>query len=103
MLLQVLQKLKSDDVPTVLEAVSKVGAMYSSPMQAFDDYSITSGRIITGTNPASGAEKVETLCRVIGMMPVQHEPPPPTNWQASEYCATVKLTDTLVPQCGHRQ
>ena len=63
MVLQVLEKLKSDNVPTVLEAVSKVGAMYSSPMQAFDDYSITSGRIVTGTNPASARSAAERTVR----------------------------------------
>jgi putative intracellular protease/amidase len=59
MVLNVLDRLKSDGVSTVLEAVSKVGADYSSPMSAFDDYSVTAGRIITGTNPASARSAAE--------------------------------------------
>jgi putative intracellular protease/amidase len=59
MLLGILDKLRSDQVPLVVEAVSKVGADYSSPMGAFDDYSITSGRLITGTNPASARSAAE--------------------------------------------
>ncbi len=69
MVLNVLDRLKSDQVLTVMEVVSKAGADYSSPMQAFDDYSITAGRLITGTNPASArstAERtVRTFCSII--------------------------------------
>ena len=64
MVLNVLNRLKSDGVSTVLEAVSKVGADYSSPMQAFDDYSITAGRVVTGTNPASARSATERVIRV---------------------------------------
>ncbi len=63
MVLSLLEKLKSDGVCTVLEAVSEVGAHYSSPMSAFDDYSVTSGRIITGTNPASARSAAERCVR----------------------------------------
>ena len=63
MVLNVLDRLKSDGVSTVLEAVSKVRADYSSPMQAFDDYSITAGRIVTGTNPASARSAAERTVR----------------------------------------
>jgi putative intracellular protease/amidase len=58
--LKVLDKLKSDGVIPVVDAVEKVGADYSSPMHPFDDYSITAGRLVTGANPASarsGAER----------------------------------------------
>ncbi|MCV7350307.1 molecular chaperone Hsp31 [Mycobacterium parmense] len=51
--LQVWDKLKSDRVAPVVDAVTKAGAHYSSPMHPFDDYSITAGRLITGANPAS--------------------------------------------------
>ncbi len=64
MVLNVLDRLKSDGVLTVLEAVSKAGADYSSPMSAFDDYSVTAGRIITGTNPASARSTAERAVRV---------------------------------------
>lgn len=63
MVLNVLDRLKSDKVLTVVEAVNKVGADYSSPMQAFDDYSITAGRLITGTNPASARSTAERMVR----------------------------------------
>jgi D-lactate dehydratase len=57
--LNVWEKLKSDKVVPVVEAVSKVGADYSSPMHPFDDYSITAGRVITGANPASARSAAE--------------------------------------------
>ena len=63
-LMNVLDRLKADGVSTVLEAVSKVGADFSSPMSAFDDYSVTAGRIITGTNPASARSTAERTVRV---------------------------------------
>lgn len=49
--LEVWEKLTSDGVAPVVEAVTKTGADYSSPMHPFDDYSITAGRVITGANP----------------------------------------------------
>ena len=63
MVLNVLDRLKSDGVSTVLEAVSKVGAEYSAPMSAFDDCSVSAGRIITGTNPASARSTAERTVR----------------------------------------
>ena len=63
LVLNVLDRLKSDGVSTVLEAVSRVGADYSSPMSAFDDYSVSAGRIITGTNPASARSTAERCVR----------------------------------------
>jgi D-lactate dehydratase len=51
--LKVWEKLKSDRVAPVVDAVTKAGAHYSSPMHPFDDYSITGGRLVTGANPAS--------------------------------------------------
>ena len=63
MVLNVLDRLKSDGVSTVLEAVSEARADYSAPMAAFDDYSVTAGRIITGTNPASARSAAERTVR----------------------------------------
>ena len=63
MVLNVLERLSADHVSTVLEAVSKAGADYSAPMSAFDDYSVTSGRIVTGTNPASARSAAERAVR----------------------------------------
>jgi D-lactate dehydratase len=48
----------------VIEAVSKVGADHSSPMGPFDDYSITAGRVTTGTNPASARSAAERAVKV---------------------------------------
>ena len=57
--LKVWEKLKADKVPPVVDAVTKAGADYSSPMHPFDDYSITVGRLITGANPASARSAAE--------------------------------------------
>jgi putative intracellular protease/amidase len=54
LIFRILDKLRADGVVPVVEAVTAAGAFYSGAMGAFDDYSITSGRVVTGTNPASG-------------------------------------------------
>jgi putative intracellular protease/amidase len=64
MIFRILDKLKSDKVLTVIEAVSKVGADYSSPMGPFDDYSITAGRVASGSNPASARSAAERAVKV---------------------------------------
>src|SRR5262245_3517699 len=55
----ILGKLREDGVIPIVEAVTAAGAFYSGPVGAFDDYSITSGRVVTGTNPASGRSTTE--------------------------------------------
>ena len=62
--LKVLDKLTSDGVIPVVDAVSKAAADYSSPMHPFDDYSITAGRLITGANPASARSAAERAVRL---------------------------------------
>jgi putative intracellular protease/amidase len=52
-----------------VEAVSKVGANYSSPMHPFDDYSITTGRVITGANPASARGAAERAVKAFNGLP----------------------------------
>ena len=64
LIFRILEKLKSDKVLTVIEAVSRVGADYSSPMGPFDDYSIAAGRVVTGTNPASARSAAERAVKV---------------------------------------
>jgi hypothetical protein len=68
MIFRILEKLKSDKVLTVVEAVSRVGADYSSPMGPFDDYSITAGRVTTGTNPASARSAAERAVKVFELI-----------------------------------
>jgi len=68
MLLGVIDRLKSDKVVMVPDAVSKAKAEYSSPMLAFDDYSITAGRLITGTNPASARSTAERTVRAFASL-----------------------------------
>lgn len=63
--LEVWDKLKSDGVAPVVEAVTSARADYSSPMQPFDDYSITAGRLITGANPASARSAAERALKGI--------------------------------------
>ena len=58
-MLGVFDIFKRDHVVPVVDAVTTVGADYSSPMSAFDDYSITAGRLVTGTNPASARSAAE--------------------------------------------
>src|SRR5262249_676344 len=53
LIFRILDKLRADGVVPILEAVTAAGAFYSGSVGAFDDYSITSGRLVTGTNPAS--------------------------------------------------
>jgi putative intracellular protease/amidase len=60
--------LREDKVVPVVEAVTAVGAYYSTSMNAFDDYSVTSGRIVTGTNPQSGRSTAERIVRVFDSM-----------------------------------
>ena len=64
LIFRILEKLRADNVLTVIEAVKKVGADYSSPMGPFDDYSITAGRVATGTNPASARSAAERAVKV---------------------------------------
>jgi len=64
-ILHVFEKLKSDGVNFVVDAVEKVGAYYSSPMLPFDDYSISVGRLITGANPASARSAAERVVKAV--------------------------------------
>jgi D-lactate dehydratase len=68
LIFRILERLKADGVLIVSEAVNKVGADYSSPMGPFDDYSITAGRVITGTNPASARSAAERAVKVFDSM-----------------------------------
>lgn len=63
LIFNILDKLRQDNVVPIVEAVTAVGAYYSTAMNAFDDYSITSGRVITGTNPQSGRSTAERIVR----------------------------------------
>jgi putative intracellular protease/amidase len=68
LIFRILDKLRADHVLPVVEAVTKVGAFYSSPMGAFDDYSVTSGRVVTGTNPASARSAAERAVKVFASL-----------------------------------
>jgi D-lactate dehydratase len=67
--LNVLEKLESDKVSPVVDAVTAVDADYSSPMHPFDDYSITAGRVITGANPASARSAAERALKAFDNLP----------------------------------
>jgi putative intracellular protease/amidase len=58
-----IDKLRQDKVVPVVEAVTAAGGYYSTSMNAFDDYSVTSGRLVTGTNPQSGRSAAERIAR----------------------------------------
>ena len=64
LIFRILDKLRADKVVPIVEAVTAVGAYYSSSMNAFDDYSVTSGRVVTGTNPQSGRSAGERVVKV---------------------------------------
>src|SRR5262249_16165787 len=64
LIFRILDKLRTDGVVPIIDAVTAAGAFYSGPMGAFDDYSITSGRVVTGTNPASGRSATERGVKV---------------------------------------
>jgi putative intracellular protease/amidase len=59
LIFRILDKLRADGVVPIVEAVTAAGAFYSGSVSAFDDYSITSGRVVTGTNSASGRSTAE--------------------------------------------
>lgn len=67
-ILNILDRLLADKVVPIVEAVTAAGAYYSSPIGAFDDYSITSGRVVTGTNPASARSTAERSVRLFDSM-----------------------------------
>jgi D-lactate dehydratase len=68
LIFRILDKLRADNVVPVVEAVTKAGAFYSGAMGAFDDYSITSGRLTTGTNPASARSSAERAVKVFDLL-----------------------------------
>ncbi|KAJ1963273.1 plasma membrane heat shock protein [Dipsacomyces acuminosporus] len=51
--------IKELGLVTIQDAASEVGAVFESPPQPFDDFSITDGRLVTGTNPASAHSTAE--------------------------------------------
>src|ERR1700758_3859185 len=68
LIFRILDRLRSDGVVPVVEAVTAVGAYYSSSMSAFDDYSITSGRVVTGTNPQSARSAAERAVKLFAAL-----------------------------------
>src|SRR6516164_632546 len=64
LIFRILDKLRQDNVVPVVEAVTVAGGYYSTSMNAFDDYSVTSGRLVTGTNPQSGRSTAERIVRL---------------------------------------
>ena len=64
LIFNILGKMRHDKVVPIVEAVTASGGFYSTSMSAFDDYSITSGRLVTGTNPESGRSTAERIVRL---------------------------------------
>jgi putative intracellular protease/amidase len=64
LIFNILGKMRHDKVVPIVEAVTAAGGYYSTSMNAFDDYSITSGRLVTGTNPESGRSTAERIVRL---------------------------------------
>src|SRR5947209_17079330 len=68
LIFRILDKLRADKVVPVVEAVTAVGAYYSSSMSAFDDYSVTCGRVVTGTNPQSARSAAERAVKLFSTL-----------------------------------
>jgi putative intracellular protease/amidase len=68
LIFNILDKLREDKVVPIVEAVTAVGAHYSTSMNAFDYYSVTSGRVVTGPNPQSGRSAAERIVRLFDAM-----------------------------------
>jgi putative intracellular protease/amidase len=49
----VLERIHGDGVKTTEESAVNAGAHYIAPPVPFNAFSVTSGRIVTGANPAS--------------------------------------------------
>jgi putative intracellular protease/amidase len=49
----VLERIHGDGVKTTEESAVSAGANYVAPPTPFEAFSVTSGRIVTGANPAS--------------------------------------------------
>jgi D-lactate dehydratase len=64
LIFNILDKLRQDKVVPVVEAVTAAGGYYSTSMNAFDDYSVTSGRFVTGTKPQGGRSIEERIVRL---------------------------------------
>ena len=64
LIFNILDKMRHDKVVPIVEAVTAAGGHYSTSLSAFDDYSITSGRLVTGTNPESGRSTAERIVRL---------------------------------------
>ena len=64
LIFNILGKMRHDKVVPIVEAVTAAGGYYSTSMNAFDDYSVTSGRLVTGTNPESGRSTAERIVRL---------------------------------------
>lgn len=57
--LDILEKIKNDKVPTIEEGAAAVGATYVAPPSPFADFNKTDGRVVTGANPASAHSTAE--------------------------------------------
>lgn len=68
LIFNILDKMRHDKVIPIVEAVTAAGGYYSTSMNAFDDYSVTSGRLISGTNPESGRSTAERIVRLFDSM-----------------------------------
>ncbi|KAJ2892322.1 plasma membrane heat shock protein [Coemansia aciculifera] len=51
--LGLMDAIKKYNLVPISEGAAKAGAVYKIPENPFDDFTITDGRLVTGTNPAS--------------------------------------------------
>lgn len=57
--MNVLNKIKKDNVPTIEQSAADSGATYVSPPTPFADFHLVDGHVVTGANPASAHSTAE--------------------------------------------
>ncbi|KXN66711.1 DJ-1/PfpI family protein [Conidiobolus coronatus NRRL 28638] len=62
--LNLLDRIKQANVPTIEDGAASVGAKYVSPPTPFADFSKIDGRIVTGANPASAKSTAVNAVKV---------------------------------------
>lgn len=61
--LGIIDRIKADGAPLIEDSAKAAGATYVSPAHPFDDFSLISGRVVTGANPASAHTTGENAIR----------------------------------------
>jgi putative intracellular protease/amidase len=63
-IMNIMDKLKQDNLVLMDEAAASAGAKFVNPPQPFDNFSQVDGRVVTGANPASAASTAKAAIGV---------------------------------------